>query len=290
MKTCGFTIVRNAIKYGYPVVESISSVLPVCDAFVVSVGKSDDDTLALIKSINSPKIQILETEWDDSLRDGGKVLAVETNKAMDAIGDEFDWCFYIQADEVIHEKYYPEIQQSMEKWKDYPEVEGLLFKYLHFWGTFDYVGTSRQWYRREIRIVRNDKQIRSYRDAQGFRKNGQKLKVKLIDAFVYHYGWVRSPETIRNKMSSFHALYHSGEKLKARQEAIEEFDYSSSFESVRSFEGTHPEVMRRLIERLNWHVDIDVSKNRLKTKDYLLYLFEKTFGYRLFEYKNYKTI
>ncbi|WP_291855914.1 hypothetical protein [Marinilabilia sp.] len=289
MKVCGFTIVRNAIKYGYPVVESINSVLPVCDHFIVAVGKSEDNTLELIKSIASPKIEILKTEWDESLQGGGRVLAVETNKAMDAIGEEFDWCFYIQADEVIHEKYYPEIQEQMNFWKDHPQVEGLLFKYLHFWGTYDYVGTNRMWYRHEIRIIRNDKSIRSYKDAQGFRKNNQKLNVKLVDAYVYHYGWVRSPETIREKMSSFHALYHSGEKLKEKQRQSEDFDYAQ-VGSVRKFEGSHPEVMKPMIEKLDWHVNIDVSRKNIGLKDYLLYLFEKAFGYRLFEYKNYKVV
>ena len=289
MKVCGFTIVRNAIKYGYLVVESIRSVLPVCDKFVVAVGSSGDDTLALIKSIDSPKIEIIETFWDDSLKEGGRVLAVETNKAMDAIGEEYDWCFYIQADEVIHEKFYPEIKRQIALWNDHPEVEGLLFKYLHFWGTYDYVGTNRRWYRREIRIVRNDKHIRSYKDAQGFRKNDRKLKVKLIDAYVYHYGWVRSPETIRQKISSFHALYHSGETLKEKQKESETFDYSQ-VGSVRKFEGTHPAVMQPMIEKLDWHVYIDESKTNLSLKDSVLHLFEKLTGYRLFEYKNYKII
>ena len=90
MKVCGFTIVRNGIKYDYPVVESIKSILPLCDKMVVAVGKSEDATLDLIRSIDSEKIIIIETVWDDTLREGGRVLAVETNKAMDAIPDDFD--------------------------------------------------------------------------------------------------------------------------------------------------------------------------------------------------------
>ncbi|HNV52446.1 MAG TPA: hypothetical protein PLH91_06560 [Tenuifilaceae bacterium] len=184
MKVCGFTIVRNAIKYSYPVIESIKSILPLCDQMVVAVGKSDDETLNLIKSINDEKIVIVETVWDDSLRKDGLVLSVETNKALDAIVGEYDWCFYIQADEVLHEKYHPVIKSEMERWANDKNVEGLLFKYLHFWGTFDYVGVSRKWYRREIRIVRHDSRIRSYKDAQGFRKDDRKLNVKLIDAYI----------------------------------------------------------------------------------------------------------
>lgn len=108
MKVCGFTIVRNAIRYDYPVVESILSVLPAVDEMLVSVGDSEDETLQLIRDINSPKIRIMQSTWDDSLREGGRVLAEETNKALASIGPEFDWCFYIQADEVLHEQWIPD--------------------------------------------------------------------------------------------------------------------------------------------------------------------------------------
>jgi len=289
MKVCGFTIVRNAIKYGYPVLESIKSILPICDQMVVVVGKSEDDTLNLIRSIENDKVVIVESVWDDNLRSGGRVLAVETDKAFDAIGAEFDWCFYIQADEVVHEKYLPVIVKEMEKWIDHPDVEGLLFNYLHFWGTYDYVGVGRQWYRREIRIIRNNKQIRSYKDAQGFRINNRRLHVQHIDAYIYHYGWVRPPDKIKSKMTNFNSLYFSGAKLEEKSEKVMSFDYSA-IEEVNVFNDSHPKVMEELVNRLNWHVKFDEDKFKISLKDSILYWFEKKFGYRLFEYKNYKII
>jgi hypothetical protein len=289
MKVCGFTIVRNAIKYGYPVLESIKSILPLCDKMIVAVGNSEDDTLNLIKSIGSEKIVIIETVWDDNLKEGGRVLAMESNKALDAITDDFDWCFYIQADEVVHEKYHPVIRSEMERNIDQPDVEGLLFNYLHFWGTYDYVGVGREWYRREIRVIRNDKSIRSYKDAQGFRIDNQKLKVKYIDAYIYHYGWVRPPDTVKSKMRNFNTLYFTGDKLEKELYKANIFDYSV-IDAVSVFDGTHPEVMKDLVTRLNWHVQLDETKIEFKLKDSLLFWFEKKFGYRLFEYKNYKII
>ena len=194
MKISGFTFVRNAIKFDYPVVEAILSILPICDEIIVAVGNSDDDTLSLIRSINSPKIKIIETVWDDTLRKGGQVLAVETDKALAAVSPDADWCFYIQGDEVVHEQYLPIIKQAMEENLHQKKVEGLLFKYTHFYGSYQYVADSYKWYRREIRVIRNTGKIRSYKDAQGFRTiDNQKLIVKLIDAYVYHYGWVKPP-------------------------------------------------------------------------------------------------
>ncbi len=169
VKIAGFTFIRNALLYDYPVVEAITSILPLCDYFVVAVGKSDDDTLDLVRGIGDPKIHVIETVWDDRLREGGRVLAEETNKAFDAIPPDYDWCFYIQGDECVHEDDLPAIRSGMEQWLNDPETQGLLLHYRHFYGSYDYVGVSRRWYRREVRIIRNDKHIRSYRDAQGFR-------------------------------------------------------------------------------------------------------------------------
>lgn len=289
MKVSGFTIVRNAVQFDYPIVEAISSILPLCDEVIVAVGKSEDDTLGLIRSINSPKIKIIETIWDDSLRKGGKVLADETNKAFKEISSESDWAFYIQGDEVIHEKHLPSIKEAMLKWKNNKDVEGLLFNYTHFYGSYDFVGDSRIWYRKEIRIVRNDKNISSYRDAQGFRKNGKKLKVKVIDACVYHYGWVKPPEKQQAKQQIFHKMWHDDEWMKKNVPQRNEFDYSQ-IDSLQKFKDSHPQVMLERIQKKNWHFNFDPSKKKFSLKARVLYFIEKISGWRVGEYKNYTII
>ena len=160
MQVSGFTFIRNAVKFDYPVVEAITSILDLCDEFVVMLGNSEDNTRKLLESINSPKLKIFDSVWDDSLREGGRVLADETNKAFDKVSPHNDWCFYIQGDELIHEKYLPGIKDAMLQYKDDNRVEGLLFNYLHFYGSYDYIGDSTQWYRKEVRVIRNDKRDR----------------------------------------------------------------------------------------------------------------------------------
>lgn len=289
MKVTGFTFIRNAITYDYPVVEAISSILPLCDEFVVAVGNSDDGTRELIQSIHPEKIRIIDTVWDDSLRTGGRVLAVETDKAFKAIGDDTDWCFYIQGDEVVHEKYHDAIRKGMEQWKDDKRVDGLLFKYEHFYGSYDYVGTSTRWYPYEIRIVRNDKSIFSYRDAQGFRKgNEEKLNVKLLDAYVYHYGWVKDPRAMQRKQEIFHKLWHDDEWVDKNVAKSEEFDYAGYIDAVKKFDGTHPAVMLPRVAARNWHFDYDISFNRMSAKERF-----KKFAARMgvnMSYRNYKLI
>src|SRR5690242_8873082 len=102
MKVAGFTFIRNAVKFDYPVREAILSILPLCDEFIVALGNSDDSTEELIRSIPSDKIKIIRTVWDDSFREGGRTFALETDKAFRAVSTDADWCFYIQGDEMLH--------------------------------------------------------------------------------------------------------------------------------------------------------------------------------------------
>ncbi len=287
MKVCGFTIIRNALKYDYPVVEAIKSVLPLCDKFIVLIGNSDDVTELLIKSIDSNKIVIRHSVWDDSMREGGRVLAEETNKAFDIIDPSYDWAFYIQSDEVVHEQYHETIAHAMLSHAKNDKVEGLLLKYLHFYGSYDYVGTSRKWYRNEIRIIKNNKSIRSYKDAQGFRIEDRKLNVVSVDAYIYHYGWVKDPLVQASKHKDFNKLWHDDTYVAGISKEI--YDYSD-IDALGGFTGTHPEVMERRIKRQNWVFEGDKISQRASLKDKILYWVELATGIRLFEYKNYKVI
>ncbi len=323
MKVAGFTFIRNAIRYDYPVVEAITSILPLCDLFVVAVGRSDDDTLGLVRSIGSPKIHILETVWDDSLRAGGRVLAEETNKAFDAIPPEYDWCFYIQADECVHERDLPAIRAGMERYLHDPDTEGLLFQYRHFYGSYDYTGASRRWYRREVRIIRNDKRIRSWKDAQGFRMNptsgpspsgkegalppefpetpgaksplpmgegpgvgSRKLRVRLLPAFIHHYGWVKHPEAQQRKQQTFNRLWHSDETVQSMVGEKTTYDYDGS-EPLECYTGTHPAVMLPRIQAMNWQFRTNPARVSLSWKDRVSGWLERKTGWRPGEYRNY---
>ncbi len=288
MKVSGFTFIKNAVQFDYPATEAIRSILPLCDEMIVAVGDSADDTRELIHSIGSEKIKIMDTVWDPLLREGGVVLADETNKAFRAISGNPDWCFYIQGDEVIHEKYHDTIRKGMLQWKNNPEVDGLLFKYKHFYGSFDYVASSSKWYRNEIRIIRHDPSFYSYRDAQGFRKEAdKKLRVKAVDAYIYHYGWVRPPQIMMDKKRNF-GNYWGGDRVTEAFTRLNsgEFDYSQ-IDALEKFTDTHPAVMLQRIQRMNWAFDFDLSYNKVTVKDRFKNRMEKWTGIRPFDYKNY---
>lgn len=287
MKVSGFTIIRNAIKFDYPVIEAIQSILPICDEFLVGVGNSEDGTKELIQSIHSPKIKIMDSVWDDTKREGGLVLSIETNKAFDAISSDSDWCFYIQSDECVHENDLDTIKNAMLKYKDDNDVQGLLFGYKHFYGHYDYIGLGRRWYSNEIRIIKNDKKIRSYKDAQGFRTtDGKKLNVVKIDAFIYHYGWVKPPKAQQAKQESFHKMWHDDEWMKKNIAQTEEFDYNA-IDFLEIYKGTHPSVYKERIANMPRRFEYDQSKVKISLKNRLLFFIENLTGWRPGENRNY---
>lgn len=290
MFVSGFTFIRNAVQFDFPIVEAIMSILPLCDEVVVAVGKSDDATMDLIRSIDDHRIRMIETVWDDNQREGGKVLAMETNKALDAIDPKADWCFYIQGDEVVHEDDYPLIKATMLTYLSDLSVEGLLFDYTHFYGSYDFVGTSRRWYRREVRIVRNDRKIRSWKDAQGFRwTDGRKLHVAHSGGRMFHYGWVKHPDWQQAKQMNFNALWHDQAWVEQNIGKTPTYQYDNQQPLIK-FEGTHPMVMQERVRRVNWQFEIDPTKVKRSWKERITGWVERYIGWRIGEYRNYKWI
>lgn len=290
MKVSGFTFIRNAVRFDFPILEAIQSVLPLCDEMVVAVGDCDDGTLELIQSIPGNKIKIIRTVWDPNKTTGGQVLADETNKAFAAVDPQADWCFYIQGDEVFHEDGIDPVRKAMQQYLNDESVDGFLLKYLHFYGSYDYIGASRSWYRNEIRIIRNNKKIYSYKDAQGFRKgNDEKLTVVPLDAFMYHYGWVKEPGVMLQKIRNADTIWHSAkaETQPGQLKRKEEYDFSE-IDALDLFNGTHPLVMQERIARKNWKFEYDVSRNTRSLKEKFKQLLYDLTGKEFFTYKNYK--
>lgn len=287
MKVAGFTIARNLLQADYPLKEALLSVLPLCDDMVIAVGNSVDGTKAYIEAMNEPKIRLFDTVWDDTKRVGGAVLADETNKALDQVPADADWLVYIQADECLHEKYLPVVRAAMLKYLHDDQVDALLFDYLHFYGNYSMVGDSRRWYRQEIRIIKNHRNIRSWRDAQGFRTaSGKKLKVAKIDACIFHYGWVKHPKYQQQKQAQFHRLWHDDSYMEKNVLGVDEFDYGA-IDSLSHFKGTHPKVMQARIESMDWNFDFDPTHKNFGFKSRLLHWIEEKTGWRVGEYKNF---
>lgn len=293
-KISGFTFVRNAIKYDYPVIESLRSLSFYCDEVIVAVGKSEDQTLEIISNAGITNLKIIETVWDDSVRHSGAILAEQTNIAL--AHTSHPWCLYLQADEVLHEADRTHFREMIAKADKNNKCEGLLFQWRHFFGNYQWIGTGRQWYRREVRAFKNDGNVFSWGDAQGFRtKDNQsmevrKLRVLQTKARVFHYGWVRHPRIQQLRQREFNKLWHSDEWISQNIPDVDEYNYQTY--ELEKFQELHPSVMKERIEKADvWASRFDAS--RCRKKPFFVKLsdsFEKATGVRIGEYKNFEEI
>ncbi len=286
VKISGFTIVRNAVKLDFPVEASIRSILPVCDEVVVNVGRSEDETLDLVRSIGDPKIRILETDWDMSRRN--TVLGVETLRTMRAC--THPWGIYIQADEVLHETGAAELAAAVREHDPDPMVEGLLVRYLHFYGGFQTVATHRRWYRREVRAVRLDPSfdIRPYQGAQGFRVGDEhrRIRARLTGAEMFHYGWARPAQALREKRELGKTMY-------PWRNADERLPLLAWIPGIQPFRGTHPAVARAWIEERLHDPERVIAPRRFQWHHLRYYVsgwIERLTGVRVFEFRNYTIV
>ncbi len=282
MKISGFTFVKNATKLYIPAKQAIASVLPMVDEFIVVLGKSDDDdhTREEIESLNSDKIKIVDSVWDTNRFAKNTIFAQQTDLAKDACTG--DWLFYIQCDEAIKETYLPTVKRAIEYYHPQKNVEGLLFKYKHFWGDYEHYNQSHAFYRREIRVIRNLPEIHSWKDAQSFRvyedfeptmenyqrkERTRKLNVAEIDAEIFHYGWVRPPKMMRKKQKSNSDSYH-GKKATEQifKKSAANFDYGP-LNKISTFKGSHPDSMQDWIAKHNWKDELQYSGKRIKPEN-----------------------
>jgi glycosyltransferase involved in cell wall biosynthesis len=285
MMISGFTIVRNASLLQYPFIESVESALPLCSEFIINCGDSTDNTLELcqlLKNKYPQKIQILRTTWQRENQTGGYQLKAQTDQCIQqCVGD---YCLYIQADEVLHEEDYTPIKEALSTAAKSPEIDGVLFTYLHFYGNYDHTISGRNWYRKEVRLFKNNRGIESFRDAQGFRKNGERLLATPSNARVFHYGYVRTPDSLKTKSEAMAQWW--GVKAKENPQAY----ILRNHVGIRRFKQTHPKVMT---ERLENNPVFDPKQapriwNKDEIKNALTFLWESVVPYRIGEFRNYE--
>ena len=271
----GFTFIRNGVELGFPFEASIRSLLPLVDEFVVVVGKSNDDTLARIHAIGSPKIRVIETIWNERMADRGFVYAQQKMIAQYACTG--DWAFYLEGDELLHQAELANIRASVDQHHANPSVEALVFDYFHFYGTPEFVANSPAWYRRECRLIRNT--IRSYApDGQYWlitsdHKKGRNPQAALANAHIYHYGWVRSNEAMQKKMEQVSKFWSHG----APTIRYSQFDA----QVLHPFTGTHPELIKPWLEssaEKSFTIDPDYKLSKREKRHRWLMKLEKAFG------------
>lgn len=288
----GFTFIKNGLTLGYPILESVLSIEPLCDEVIINVGfddpdlKKDDGTHDYLRDhLTHPKYKFIKNRWDPEKTSRGLILSEQTNLALQECRGKY--AQYIQGDEVIHENDLSTIHDEIIGLEQRPDIDGLIFNYLHFYGNVDIIRYTRCVYRREVRTIRNGKGIKSWLDAQGFRHaDDTKIRAKLTSARIFHYGWARQEHVMEKKIHVMDSFYHGNSKEE------KSFAYQNIW-GVQPFHGSHPKLMERWIKDNRNDLDLTQMKLKFHWKDTGLAVsdwIEKLTNYRLGEYKNYRLV
>tara|TARA_B100000787_G_scaffold169318_1_gene160183 strand:- start:107 stop:964 length:858 start_codon:yes stop_codon:yes gene_type:complete len=285
MKVSAFTFIKNGQILGYPFLQSILSILPIVDEFIINVGDSEDDTLRMIQTIKDKKIRIIESKWNDSMRDRGYVYGQQ--KMIAQYNCTGDWAFYIEADEIYHETDLEKIRKSMEIYLDDSNVEALVFDFKHFYGNANSILNSPGWYRSEARIIKNS--IRSYAPDGLFwlildsNKKGRYPRAKSTGVTCYHYGWVRSENQMNLKSAKVQKYWGGTPSI---------IDYSQMDQSIiEEFRGSHPDIIKDWLPQDSglYVADPNYQLSKKQKKHRLMILLENFFGVS-FSKKHFKLV
>lgn len=269
-RLAGITFLRNAVRLGYPFVESIRSILSIVDEFVVAVGESDDGTLEAVRAMDDQRIRVVPTVWNTSVPNGF-VYAQQTMLAL--YQTRARWVLSMQGDEVVHEEDLPKIQASIDAAEQDDRVEALTFDYLHFYGRPDILGTGSRWYRREVRLLRNSKRFIVPSDAQCYTiiERNRRMRypnTRASGARMFHYGWLRPTEAHLAKAIDVSPMW-GGKVVPAKPYA--QVDHKA----LRRFEGTHPAVAREWLATManqefapDRNYKLTSRDRRLRVKDF----------------------
>jgi glycosyltransferase involved in cell wall biosynthesis len=290
MKVSGFTFLRNGQKLGYPFVESIRSVLPIVDEFVVALGPCDDDTERMLRAIDDPKIRILQTQWNERIKSDYSIKGYiyGQQKSIALFNCTGDWAFYLEGDEVIHESELAKIRAAMAQHLDDPRIEALAFDYLHFYGNANTTAWSPRWYRSEVRIIRNTIPAWSsealFFNVMESHKKARHPRAAHTGATIYHYGWVRSEAQMNLKVKSVRKFWDSQTPLEKKFSQIDAA-------TLKPFTGTHPQAIQAWLPKAEgiFKADPDYRLSKRDKKHRWMLKLEQWFGFR-FNKKHYKLV
>lgn len=290
MKISGFTFLRNGQKLGYPFVESIRSILPIVDEFIIALGPCEDDTEKMLREINDSKIRIIPTQWNENIRPDYSVkgYVYGQQKTIALANCTGDWAFYLEADEVVREDDLPKIRGAMERYLADERVEALAFDYLHFYGNAQTIVWSPGWYRNEVRIIRNTIPAWSsealYFNVVVSHKKSRYPRAAHTGATIYHYGWVRSEAQMNLKSAAVLKYWQN--------RASSAVDYTKIDPGVlKLFTGAHPKVVRDWLPKTEglFKADPNYQLSSRERKHRWMSKLEQMFGVR-FNKKHYHLV
>ena len=132
----GYTTIRNGNDMGYPWKACIASMLGFCDEVVIVDGGSTDETWedlqAFVEDLNDDRLQIHSMPVDED----HPSFAYESDGKLKARARQLctsEYCWQMDADEIVHEDDYEKIQQLMRSFPSLLDVMALPI--IEYWGS-----------------------------------------------------------------------------------------------------------------------------------------------------------
>ncbi len=260
-KISAFTIIKNAVRFSYPIVESINSAIDYVDEYIVNVGiDSEDSTLKLLYDnfLDNDKVKIIENKWGGK-EFGTRFMSIQTNLALSACSNPY--VLYLQADECLKDG------QDLDKWIEEiksKDVQGITFQYKHFIKDPFHIrktySDGYDCYEKELRLFKNNGRLKSYGDAQSFAfeedlydRRGPQPALRHDKLFIdstleiFHYGYLKDRKKLLDKKKYLDEFYRISEPN--RKEKIEEDinGYKIYEDSIKEWAGEHPKSMAKTL-------------------------------------------
>jgi glycosyltransferase involved in cell wall biosynthesis len=200
----GSVFVRNAIKYDYCILESIQSIVPLCEELVVLDCQSDDGTTQLLRDFcaNTPIRLIENVTWECA--DNYERLKILANRAISELST--DWHFMIQADEVLHESSIEPIRKAITEAR---QENTFMVRRINLWGDMDHhIRYDLPTPRKPV----SDQVIRIGRRGTLSTGDAESLQCTLCNTnyvnqiTLFHYGFVRKNEC--DKVIDMQSWFH----------------------------------------------------------------------------------
>jgi hypothetical protein len=203
-------ILRNIVKFKYPIKRVVNSVYDLADEIILSVDPtSEDGSLEYCKTFfgGRKKITIIESIWDlRNIDRNGAEFSRQTNVAIDACNG--DYVFSLQGDEAVFEGDFETIRSEIEFMGKNGFNSSEMLR-IYFYGSIDVIRSD--W---SVPINRLFKRgtMRSSGDAMFCEPVGEN-KVYKSKVCIYHYSRIGDPSVISSRIRFLDGLFHKDENL-----------------------------------------------------------------------------
>jgi len=252
MSLGGSVCVRNCVDLDYNWVESVMSLLPICDEVVICDCDSDDKTKELAKdwATQEPKIKVVDYLWTDPKGDT-EWYVNWLNHARAQLATE--WSIYLDADELLHEDSQREVLDAAR------DKKVLICNRHNFWKDAQHLIPDGVCCSREvIRVGPTSMFLPSdYPDPRCQEAMDQAVP---SDVHLMHYGFLRERKAFFRKARTVQKIW--ADSFDPRLEAAEKaegnwMDHSGVVEwqgKLEKFKGTHPEIIKPWLRQRGYEI------------------------------------